>query len=119
MPGTSPRFRRIVPRKLEAAVPACVWVACLMTGNVMPAMAVTTANLATIMLPTSFIGEAATLALAFAAPALAAGAYLLLKRAVHTVGMPAAVGVGMATAVGGIALALGANSQMLTKLAGL
>ena len=72
-----------------------------------------------LMLPTAFIGEAATLALAFAAPALCAGGYLLLKRAVKSVGVPAAIGVGLATVVGGIALAIGVDPRMLTKFAGL
>lgn len=76
-------------------------------------------GLSGLMLPTAFIGEAATLALAFAAPALCAGGYLLLKRAIKSVGVPAAIGVGLATVVGGVALAIGVDSQMLTKLAGL
>ena len=76
-------------------------------------------GLSSLMLPTAFIGEAATLALAFAAPALCAGGYLLLKRAIKSVGVPAAIGVGLATVVGGVALAIGVDTQMLTKLAGL
>ena len=80
---------------------------------------VSNAGLSSLMLPTAFIGEAATLALAFAAPALCAGGYLLLKRAIKSVGVPAAIGVGLATVVGGVALAIGVDTQMLTKLAGL
>lgn len=88
-------------------------------GAAAPAMAASKTDLASIMLPTSFIGEAATLALAFAAPALCAGGYLLLKRVIKALGVPAAIGVGVATAAGGIALAIGADPQLLTRFAGL
>jgi hypothetical protein len=71
------------------------------------------------LLPTSFIGEAATLSLAFAAPALLAGAFLLVRRFVTVIGVPAAVGVSVATAAGGLVLALKGQPDMLGRLAGL
>jgi hypothetical protein len=69
------------------------------------------------ILPTSFIGEAATLALAFAAPALCAGGYIVLKRIAKRTGAPVLVGIGVvATAVGGLALSLGNRIDFLATL---
>jgi hypothetical protein len=70
------------------------------------------------VLPTSFIGEAATLALAFAAPALCAGIYLLFKRLAKRTGTPIAIGLSVATVTGGLALAIGGRFDLLTSFGG-
>ena len=109
----------IVRGRIAAFAPISLAAWICATPVLAAANTVSNAGLSGLMLPTAFIGEAATLALAFAAPALCAGGYLLLKRAIKSVGVPAAIGVGLATVVGGVALAIGVDTQMLTKLAGL
>jgi hypothetical protein len=108
-----------VGRRALRILPVTVTVPLALMAALAPAIAASPADFAAIALPTSFIGEAATLALAFAAPALCAGGYLVLKRMASAIGTTAVVGMGLLTMAGGIALALGTDVQALTKLAGL
>jgi hypothetical protein len=70
------------------------------------------------LLPTTFIGEAATLALAFAAPALCAGGYLLMKQLANRTSTPFAIGLGVLTTVGGAAIAVGGQNGLFAHLLG-
>jgi hypothetical protein len=71
-----------------------------------------------VVLPTSFIGEAATLALAFAAPALCAGGYMALRRLAKRTGAPLLVGLGFVTAASGLVLAISSRLDLFAALTG-
>lgn len=71
-------------------------------------------------LPTSFLGDAAAVALAFAAPALAAGAYLLVRSLCSRIGLRGALAFGAAGIAAGFGWAvLEARPDLLMRLTGL
>jgi hypothetical protein len=70
------------------------------------------------LMPATFIGEAATLAIAFAAPALFAGAYMALKRLAKRTSATWVVVMSVMTLAGGVALALGGRVDIFAGLSG-
>ncbi len=71
-------------------------------------------------LPTTFIGEAATVALAFSFPALLAGAYLGIRGMMRKIGLRGAMALGMLGIFAGFGWAvLEIRPDLLPRIAGL